>query len=232
MNVLHAANAPHLVTCSPSRLTRVQPWTDQGPCLRRRPPEGPGPCLLDATPVRPTGPQARAAAPVRAKDGLLIKDELVGMGLRAKDVSTFAPLFEDGGLSTAANVAAEGDGVASLLIASADRAAALGLVPLARFVSFATAGASPAIWPVASIVATGRALALAGLVVADIDHFEINESSAAAVLAWMAAVGADPARRTPRAARSPGRLRKVPWERVCSWRQSQASSSERSSEPW
>jgi acetyl-CoA acetyltransferase len=131
------------------------------------------------------------------KDGLLTMDELLGMCLRAQDVSAFAPLFEDGGLSTAANVAAEGDGVAGLLIASADRAAALGLVPQARFVSFATAGASPAIWPVASIEATGRALGLAGLALDDIDHFEINESSAAAVLAWMAALGADPARVNP-----------------------------------
>jgi acetyl-CoA acetyltransferase len=131
------------------------------------------------------------------KDGLLTRDELVGTGLRARDVAAFAPLFVDGGLSTAANVAGEGDGVASLLIASADRAAALGLVPKARFVSFATAGVAPAIWPVGSIEATARALRLAGLVVNDIDHFEIHESSAAAVLAWITALGADPARVNP-----------------------------------
>lgn len=90
---------------------------------------------------------------------------------------------------TAANIAAEGDGACAVLVASPGRARALSLTPKAHFVSFATAGASPKVWPMASLPATREALKKASLRVQDIDRWEIYESSAAAVLAWLAEMG-------------------------------------------
>ncbi|MGC8627475.1 MAG: thiolase family protein [Acidimicrobiales bacterium] len=125
--------------------------------------------------------------------GWLAKDEVLGPPLSPEDAAAFAPLFVEGGVATAANVAPEGDGAAVLLVASANRARALKLAPLARFVSFAVAGTDPSIWPTATILATRRALEEAKLCLDDVDYFEVHESSAAAVLAWLDETGADPA---------------------------------------
>jgi acetyl-CoA acyltransferase len=128
---------------------------------------------------------------------LLARDEAVVPSLSVDDVGSFTALFAEGGTATAANLAGEGDGAAGLLIASTRRAEALGLVPKARLVSFATAGSAPALWPLATIEASRRALHRCALSVSDIDHFEIHESSAAAVLAWLLALGAVPERVNP-----------------------------------
>jgi acetyl-CoA acetyltransferase len=69
---------------------------------------------------------------------------------------------------------------------SEDRAAALGLVPRARFVAFAVAGADPLLMLTAPIPATTAVLARAGLRLDDIDRFEVNEAFASVVLAWAA----------------------------------------------
>ena len=92
-------------------------------------------------------------------------------------------MYVDGGAITAANMAAEGDGAAALLIASPKRASDLGLSAKAVMVSFAVAGGGPEVWPVATIAATSEALRRAGLVPDQVGRFEVHESSAAAVLA-------------------------------------------------
>jgi len=79
-----------------------------------------------------------------------------------------------------------------LLIASPERASSLSLTPRAWFVSFAVAGTSPSIWPTATVPATHEALRRAGLAEVDIDRWEVHESSACAVLAWLAEMGVDP----------------------------------------
>ena len=127
----------------------------------------------------------------------LVADEAVTLHLSAKDLSSFAPLFSADGVVTAANMAGEGDGAAAVLIASREQADALHVLPLARFVSFAIAGAELAEWPAATIAATRSALARARLSPSDIDHFEVHESSAAAVLAWVSDIGADAPRVNP-----------------------------------
>ena len=125
--------------------------------------------------------------PVESSSGTkLSKDEAVVRPLRRSDIGRLLPAYMEGGAVTAANIAAEGDGASAVLIASPDRAAALGQTPIARFVSFAVAGTEPAVWPTATLPATWGALERAGLGVEDIDRWEVHESSAAAVLAWLA----------------------------------------------
>ncbi|GAA2047466.1 thiolase family protein [Nocardiopsis rhodophaea] len=92
---------------------------------------------------------------------------------------------------TAANASPLSDGSAAVLIMSAERAAELGLRPLARLHSFAVAADDPLFMLTAVIPATRRVLERAGLTMDDIDMFEINEAFASVVLAWAAETGAD-----------------------------------------
>ena len=92
------------------------------------------------------------------------------------------PVFREDGLITAGNACGINDGAATLVIMSDVRAKELGLTPLARIVSTAVSGVSPEIMGIGPVESTRRALALAGLTVADIDQFEINEAFAAQVI--------------------------------------------------
>jgi acetyl-CoA acetyltransferase family protein len=141
--------------------------------------------------------QAGPGAPGGTAGRLMVGDEALLPARSRAGLAALAPAYVEGGAITAANMAAEGDGAAVLLIASPRRARDLGLVPKARLVSFATAGVGPEIWPVATVPATSRALHRAGLAPDDVDRFEVHESSSAAVLAWLAETGARPERVNP-----------------------------------
>ncbi len=92
---------------------------------------------------------------------------------------------------TAGNSSPINDGAAALLLMSGERARALGLTPLARLHSFAVAADDPVMMLTAIIPATGKVLDRAGLSIADIDLFEVNEAFASVVLAWQRETGAD-----------------------------------------
>ncbi|MFE3459256.1 thiolase family protein [Nocardiopsis aegyptia] len=92
---------------------------------------------------------------------------------------------------TAGNASPLSDGSAAVLIMSAERAAELGLRPLARLHSFAVAADDPLYMLTAVIPSTRKVLDRAGLSMDDIDLFEINEAFASVVLAWAAETGAD-----------------------------------------
>jgi acetyl-CoA acyltransferase len=77
-------------------------------------------------------------------------------------------------------------------VMNADRAKALGLAPLARFVSFAVAGVDPAVMGVGPIEAIPKALQLAGLQVSDLGLAELNEAFASQALAVMRTLGLNP----------------------------------------
>jgi len=124
-------------------------------------------------------------------------DEALSSPRPVASVKGLAPLFEVDGVVTAANMAAEADGAAVVLVAEALTAARLGLVPKARFVSLAAVAGDPALWPVATVAATRDALSRAGAAFADIERYEVHESSAAAVLAWLKCTGVDEARVNP-----------------------------------
>jgi acetyl-CoA acyltransferase len=93
------------------------------------------------------------------------------------------PAFKEGGTVTAGNSSQMSDGAAAVMVMSAERAAQLGLIPLARFVSFAVGGVPPELMGIGPVVAIPKALNLAGLSLNDIDLIELNEAFAAQSLA-------------------------------------------------
>ncbi|MFB7876983.1 thiolase family protein [Nocardia sp. NPDC056064] len=95
---------------------------------------------------------------------------------------------------TAASASQVSDGSAAVLIMTSERAAQLGLRPLARVHSFAVAGDDPLLMLTAVIPATEKVLRRAGLTLADIDLVEINEAFSPVVLAWAQDTGADMSR--------------------------------------
>jgi acetyl-CoA C-acetyltransferase len=101
------------------------------------------------------------------------------------------PAFKEGGTVTAGNASGINDGAAAVAVVSADRAAELGLEPTARIVSYATVGVDPAVMGIAPISATEKALARAGLTLADLDLVEINEAFASQTVFVMQQLGFD-----------------------------------------
>ena len=99
------------------------------------------------------------------------------------------PAFKDGGTVTAGNSSGLNDGAAALLVMNAEKAAELGLKPMARIVSMASAGVPPRTMGLGPIPATQKALARAGLTISDIQLVEINEAFSVQALAVMAGLG-------------------------------------------
>jgi acetyl-CoA acyltransferase len=101
------------------------------------------------------------------------------------------PAFKDGGTITAGNSSQVSDGAAGVVIMSADKAKALGLKPLARFVDFSVGGVPPEVMGIGPVVAIPKALKLAGLSLKDIDLIELNEAFAAQSVAVARELGLD-----------------------------------------
>jgi acetyl-CoA acyltransferase len=95
---------------------------------------------------------------------------------------------------TAGNASPYNDGAAGLLVTTSEIAAARGWAPRARVHTATVTGDDPIYMLTGIIPATAKVLARAGLTIADIDAFEVNEAFASVVLAWLAETGADPAR--------------------------------------
>ncbi|HZV87078.1 MAG TPA: acetyl-CoA C-acyltransferase [Candidatus Binatus sp.] len=107
------------------------------------------------------------------------------------------PAFHVKGTVTAGNSSQMSDGAAAAVVMSEERAKALGLKPLARFVAYATAGVLPEEFGIGPVAAIPKALKLAGLTLKDIAVFELNEAFAAQSLAVIQQAGLDPARVNP-----------------------------------
>jgi acetyl-CoA acyltransferase len=102
------------------------------------------------------------------------------------------PVFHMKGTVTAGNSSQTSDGAAAAVVMSAERAKALGIKPLVRYVSFATAGYKPEEMGLGPVFAIPKALKMAGLKLSDIDVIELNEAFAAQALAVMKEAGLDP----------------------------------------
>ncbi len=102
------------------------------------------------------------------------------------------PAFREGGSVTAGNASQMSDGAAGVIVMSRGKAEALGLKPLARFVSFAVGGVPPELMGIGPVAAIPKALKLAGLTVKDLDLTELNEAFAAQSLAVIREMGLDP----------------------------------------
>ncbi len=106
-------------------------------------------------------------------------DEFPREGTTMEVLAKLRPAFKKGGTVTAGNASGLNDGAAALVLMTADKAKELGIKPLAKIVSYASAGVDPAIMGIGPIPASRKALAKAGLEVKDMDLVEANEAFAA-----------------------------------------------------
>jgi len=112
-------------------------------------------------------------------------------------MASLAPAFAEGGTVTAGNSSQMSDGAAAIVVMTGERAARLGLTPLGRLVSYATAGVAPEVMGLGPIEAVPKALAKAGLTLDDLAVIELNEAFAAQVVAVVRQLGLDEERTNP-----------------------------------
>ncbi|PKP16973.1 MAG: 3-oxoadipyl-CoA thiolase [Bacteroidetes bacterium HGW-Bacteroidetes-23] len=128
--------------------------------------------------------------PQRKGDSILFsKDEFVKPNSTLEGLSKLRPAFRKEGSVTAGNASGLNDGAAATIIASEEAVKKYNLKPLARIVSSAVVGVEPRIMGIGPVEATNKALAKAGLTLADMDIIELNEAFAAQVLACTRAWG-------------------------------------------
>jgi acetyl-CoA C-acetyltransferase len=134
----------------------------------------------------------RDITPVELPSGeLLAADDGPRPGVTYEAVSALKPVFRPDGRVTAGNCCPLNDGAAAVVVLSDRKAGELGLTPLARIVSTGVGALSPEIMGLGPVEASRRALALAGMSIADIDLVEINEAFAAQVIPSYQDLGID-----------------------------------------
>jgi len=129
----------------------------------------------------------------RKGDIVIDADEYPRAGSTYEAMAKLKPAFSKDGTVTAGNASGLNDGAAAVVVMSAAEAKRRGLAPLARIVSWATAGVDPTIMGTGPIPATRKALERAGWSVKDLDLVEANEAFAAQALAVNKDLGWDPA---------------------------------------
>ncbi len=134
----------------------------------------------------------REITPLTLPDGTVVaKDDGPRPGTNYEAVSQLKPVFRPDGTITAGNACPLNDGAAAVLVMSDEKAASLGLTPLARIVSSGVSGLNPEIMGLGPIEACRKALALAGMTIDQIDLVEINEAFAAQVIPSAKHLGID-----------------------------------------
>ncbi|MGB0928744.1 MAG: acetyl-CoA C-acyltransferase, partial [Pikeienuella sp.] len=128
----------------------------------------------------------------RKGDTVVDQDEYIRHGATIEAMQKLRPAFVKDGSVTAANASGINDGAAATLLMSSDEAERRGITPLARIVSYATAGLDPSIMGVGPIYASRKALDKAGWSVDDLDLVEANEAFAAQACAVNKDMGWDP----------------------------------------
>jgi acetyl-CoA acyltransferase len=127
--------------------------------------------------------------PVSTEGGEVTVDEGVRRGSTVEKLATLkAPFIEDGTI-TAGNASQISDGAAAVLITTSERAAALGMTPIARIHTAVCTGDDPVKMLTGPIPATQLALKRSGLSIDDISFFEVNEAFAPVPLAWQSDTG-------------------------------------------
>ena len=143
------------------------------------------------------GAFAGQLVPVTGPDGELKADEGIRRDTSLEKLAKLKPAFQEDGVIHAGNSSQISDGCAALLITTSERAAELGLRPIARFRSTVVLGDDPVVMLTAPIPATAKVLNRAGLTIHDIGVFEVNEAFASVPLAWEAETGASHSRLNP-----------------------------------
>jgi 3-oxoadipyl-CoA thiolase len=130
--------------------------------------------------------------PQRRGDAVVVdRDEHPRAGSTIEGLAKLRPIVRDGGSITAGNASGINDGACAMFVASEAAAAREGLAPLARVVAWAVAGVEPRIMGIGPAPASQKALALAGLDIAQMDVIELNEAFAAQGLATLRQLGMD-----------------------------------------
>jgi acetyl-CoA acyltransferase len=127
---------------------------------------------------------------VPTKDSTVAVDEGVRRGSTVESLGQLKTPFVAGGKISAGNSSQISDGAAAVVVTTSERAASLGMTPLARVHTAVVTGDDPVKMLTGPIPATALALKRSGLSLDDIDAFEVNEAFASVPLAWQAAVGA------------------------------------------
>ena len=137
-------------------------------------------------------------APVTIKgrkgDTIVSQDEFIRDNVVLEDLAKLRPAFDKAGTVTAGNASGINDGAAAVVVMKRSEAEKRGIEPLARIVSWATAGVDPSIMGTGPIPASKRALEKAGWSKDDLDLIEANEAFAAQACAVNKAIGWDPAK--------------------------------------
>jgi acetyl-CoA acyltransferase len=128
----------------------------------------------------------------KIKETVVDKDEGPRADTTLEALNKLRPVFAAGGSVTAGNSSQTSDGAAFVLVMSEKLVNELGLKPIARLVSYATAGVDPRIMGIGPVAAIPKALKQAGLNLADIEQIELNEAFAAQALAVIQELGINP----------------------------------------
>lgn len=131
---------------------------------------------------------------VRRKEIVFAQDEGPRADTSVEGLAKLRAVFHVNGTVTAGNSSQMSDGAAATVVMSADKASELGIKPLARFISFATAGCLPEEMGIGPVYAIPKALKLAGLTLDQIDVIELNEAFAAQGLSVMKVLEMDPSK--------------------------------------
>lgn len=133
---------------------------------------------------------AAEIVPVVGPDGIVEQDQGIRPGTTLDTLAALKTPFDPEGVITAGNASQISDGSAALLITTSEKAAELGLTPIARFHTFAMAGVDPIIMLTGPIPATRKALTRSGLDLSEIGTFEVNEAFSSVLGAWLQDTGA------------------------------------------
>jgi acetyl-CoA acyltransferase len=127
----------------------------------------------------------------KTREFIVDKDEGIRADTTLEGLAKLKPVFAAGGTVTAGNSSQTSDGAAFVVVMSERMVKQLNLKPIARMLSYATAGVDPRIMGIGPVAAIPKALKIAGLKQDDIDLFELNEAFAAQSLAVIKTLGLD-----------------------------------------
>lgn len=130
---------------------------------------------------------------IQQKKGSIVfdTDEYIKHGVTLESIASLKPAFSKDGSVTAANASGINDGAAAVIMMSADKAAQLGLKPLAKIRAYSSAGLDPSIMGMGPVPASQLCLKKAGWTINDLDLMEINEAFAAQAIAVNKQMGWD-----------------------------------------
>ncbi|WP_432775087.1 acetyl-CoA C-acetyltransferase [Brevibacillus gelatini] len=132
------------------------------------------------------------AGVVHIRERIFDKDEGARPDTTMEALAKLKPVFHVQGTVTAGNSSQTSDGAAAVIVMSADKAAELGVQPIAKFRSFTVGGVDPDVMGIGPVVAIPKALKLAGISLGDVDLFELNEAFASQSIAVIRELGLDP----------------------------------------